>query len=62
MDVEGLINTNAGETLNQWNKMTAKINDLVTLNGHEGEAAIAFEEKMQSTIAQSMLLNPHDMS
>ena len=48
MDVEGLINTNAGETLNQWNKMTAKINDLVTLNGHEGEAAIAFEEKMQS--------------
>ena len=47
MDVEGLINTNAGETLNQWNKMTAKINDLVTLNGHEGEAAIAFEIKMQ---------------
>ena len=47
MDVEGLINTNAGETLNQWNKMTAKINDLVTLNGQEGEAAIAFEIKMQ---------------
>jgi len=48
MDIEGLINTNAGETFNQWNKMTAKINDLVTLNGQEGEAAIAFEEKMQS--------------
>ena len=47
MDVEGLINTNAGETLNQWNKMTAKINDLVTLNGHDVEAAIALEVKMQ---------------
>mgnify|MGYP000129565602 FL=1 len=47
MDIEGLINTNAGETLNQWNKMTAKINDIVTLNGHEAEAAIAFEVKMQ---------------
>ena len=47
MDVEGLINTNAGETLNQWNKMTAKINDLVTLNGHDVEATIALEVKMQ---------------
>ena len=47
MDIENLINTNAGETLNQWNKMTAKINDIVTLNGHDAEAAIAFEVKMQ---------------
>ena len=55
MDMEGLIDGNAGETLNQWNKMTAKINDIVLLNGHDAEAAVAFEEKMQSTYISGVI-------
>ena len=36
------------ETLKQWQKMTAKINDLVTVHDVDPEVALAFEEKMQT--------------